>query len=88
MHECNLKNETCGFRCTGYDGGKVWKDLHSAVEKIDCEECREHGKDLISGVHDLVNVGLGKKAYDAGNFAKFADEVACAYSKCKMDGRC
>ena len=88
MVECHISKETCGFRCTGYDGGKVWSKLHAAVEEIECEECQHHGRGLISGVHDLVNVGLGKTAYDKKNFAKFADEVACAYSKCKMDGRC
>lgn len=88
MTSCKIKDETCGFRCTGYDGSAVWKKLHAAVLEIDCEECREHGKDLISGVHDLVNVGLGKNAHNAENFARFADEVACAYAKCKASGRC
>lgn len=88
MPECHMSKETCTFRCTGYDGGHVWKKIHDAAESIECEECRVHGKQLMSGVHDLVNVGLGKNPHDAGNFKKFADEVKCALDRCTKDGRC
>lgn len=88
MASCNLKNESCGFRCTGYDGSKQWKKIHAAADEIECEECRVHGKALMSGAHDTVNINLGKKPYNAKNFVQFAKEVQCALNRCKSDGYC
>ena len=86
--ECSMSREQCGFRCTGYDGGRVWKQVHSAADGIECEECRQHGKDLFSFAHDIVNLGLGKDAYDRRNFHKILKEANCVASKCLIDGRC
>lgn len=88
MIECHLKNESCGFQCTGYDGTEVWKKLHSIHKEVECESCSEHTKSLMSGVHDAVNIGLGKDPFDAVNFSRFAEEIACAYNRCKKDGKC
>ena len=88
MPECNLKNEVCGFRCTGYDGKEVWKELHNLPKKIDCESCSEHADSLFKGLHDSVNVGLGKKPFDAKNYKKFVDEVQCGYNSCVAKGNC
>ena len=86
--DCDIKGEQCSFRCTGYVGGKVWRDMESAIDRIDCEECRDHGGQLLSGIHDVVNVGLGKPAFNKSNFRKFVSEVNCVYDKCLKDGRC
>ena len=86
--ECHSKNETCGYRCTGYDGSKVWQKLHSLPKEIDCEECSSHADSLFKGLHDAVNVGLGKKPFDVENYKKFAKEVECSYSQCKLKGWC
>lgn len=88
MPECHLKNESCGFSCTGYDGKDVWQTIHNLPKKIECESCSEHAKDIFSGVHDLVNAGLGKKTFDKENFNKFADEVACVRATCQEKGLC
>lgn len=88
MTECNLKSETCGFKCTGYDGGNIWNEIHKIPKKIECESCADHAKDILNGVHDLVNAGLGKKTFDKKNFNKFADEVQCVRDKCKRENRC
>lgn len=85
---CNLKNEVCGVRCTGYDGAHIWKKIHSAVEEIDCEECQHEGRKKINFIHDVVNLGLGKKAHDSENFTEVFKQVQCIYDKCKADGRC
>lgn len=79
--ECNLKNEICGFSCTGFDGSKIWGDIDKAVEKIDCETCHDHAKQLMSFVHDVVNAGLGKKLYDEKNFIKIYNQITCVYEK-------
>lgn len=86
--ECDLKNESCGFRCTGYEGQEIWKQLHSIPKKIECESCADHATEIFNGVHDLVNAGLGKNTFDKNNFNKFADEVACVRERCKKEGRC
>jgi len=85
---CDLKNETCGYSCTGYDGSKVWAKFHAIPKEVECEVCRDHTKSGFSGYHDLVNAGLGKKVFDKTNFNKFADEVECVRNKCRADGRC
>ena len=88
MPECNLKNEVCGFRCTGYEGQEVWKEIHAIPKKIDCESCSEHADKMFKGLHDHVNAGLGKPVFDDSNYKSFVDEVNCTYNKCLASGRC
>jgi hypothetical protein len=47
---------------TGYNGSKHWKIIHNEVEKIGCEFCRQKGIKLMRGIHDAVNIHIGKKA--------------------------
>jgi len=86
--QCDLKNENCGFQCTGYEGGHVWKKIHDAAKSIECDACREHGQSLMNFAHDVVNLGLGKKAHDKKNFLAMVNQVNCIASKCALDGRC
>ena len=83
-----MKDEVCGAKCTGYDGSKVWEKLHNLPKEMDCETCAAHAEELFTGVHDVVNIGLGKKAQNPKNFQKFAQEIACTYKKCKDSGQC
>jgi hypothetical protein len=76
------------MRCTGYDGSKVWAKLHDLPKEIDCESCADHADSLFSGLHDAVNLGLGKKPHNPKNFSKFAAEIECAYNRCKAEGFC
>lgn len=85
---CEIKNERCGFRCTGYEGSKVWEKLHKLPEEIDCEECSAHAKNLFKGIHDHVSVGLGKTPHDVSNYEKFVNEIICVYESCKKMGIC
>jgi len=88
-NKCSIGSESCGFMCTGYDGSHRWRDLHKIVSEIECDSCREHAKDLMSGLHDHVNAGLAEDIYDEKNYLKFADEVACVKAAyCKRSGRC
>lgn len=88
MAECSIKTETCNFRCTGYDGSKVWDKLHSLPKEIDCQECATHAGELFTGIHDIVSVGLGKKPFDNDNLQKFSREVKCVWNTCVKEGRC
>lgn len=89
MSECDLKNETCGFRCTGYDGKQVWKKRMDAIKKdTDCESCKDHAIKHESFSHDHVNAGLGKKVFDKKNYHQTIKEILCVQSSCLKDGRC
>ena len=85
---CTIKKEKCGTKCTGYNGGQVWRQIDKAVNGIECGECKSHGQSLVSGIRDTVSLGLGRKAHDPKNFKKFVDEVNCNYNTCKKEGRC
>lgn len=88
MTECHLKNENCGFRCTGYDGKEVWTKIHDLPKQIDCESCSDHADKLFKGLHDHVSAGLGKIPVYSQNYKEFVDEVNCTYKICKVQGRC
>lgn len=86
--QCDMKNEVCGFKCTGYDGSEIWDKIHKAADSIECETCRDHGQKLMKFAHDTVNLGLGKHAFDKDNFNAMYKEIECVRDKCKKDGRC
>lgn len=88
MPECSIEGESCGFKCSGWDGSEYWAKLHKVVQDIPCELCREDAIPNMSGFHDFVNVGLGKEPYDPKNFKDFAHRVKCAYDRCKAEGHC
>ena len=76
--ECNLKNEICGFQCTGFKGGKVWKKfMEIAKQDIDCEHCRDEAMKLLSFLWDFSHGGLGTELYDKSNFLEVAKRVKC-----------
>lgn len=86
--ECTIDGEKCGGLCTGYDGSKEWEKIHAAVEEIGCETCRDEGRKLMTFTHDIVNLRLGKQAFDKTNFHEFVDIVNCVANSCKRDGKC
>lgn len=89
MPECHLKNETCGGRCTGFDGKFAWENRRKAINKdIDCDSCNKESHKLETFNHDIVNGRLGKQIFDKKNFHEFVDIVNCVSNKCKKDGRC
>jgi hypothetical protein len=48
---------------TGYDGSEKWKKIHETVDSIECDFCRQKGIKLMRGIHDAVNIHLGKKVF-------------------------
>jgi len=87
--QCNLKNEVCGGRCTGFEGAQAWKNRRIAIDKdVDCKSCNEEAHLMETFSHDLVNVRLGKKTHDKKNFHKFVEIVNCAAATCKEKGTC
>ena len=49
-----------GNEDTGYQGQHIWKKLNDTVREIDCEFCRDKGIKMINGMHDSINIHLGK----------------------------
>ena len=70
MLKCKLSMPKFGkkFEDTGFDGSKHWKVLHDEVNKIECDYCKEKGVKLMRGLHDSVNLHLGKKAQHPKDF--------------------
>ena len=81
MIECDMKNELCGGRCTGYDGSDKWDQIHKISDSIECDSCREDGKALMVFSHDFVNARLGKPLFDEKNFKKHVDAIKCLCGK-------
>ena len=85
---CTIQKETCGFKCTGYEGGKVWTARMKETKKIECETCRDHAVKDESGYHDHVNTGLGQKPHNLSNYKRYVIEVKCVFDECIKSGRC
>ena len=49
-----------GNENTGYKGAHIWDQLNKTVRKIECDFCRDKGIKLINGMHDSINIHLGK----------------------------
>jgi len=77
LAECEIKDERCGGQCTGYDGKHIWKRMEKNVNDIECDTCRDKGKEKLTFMHDMVNAQLGKKIFNKNNFKKQAKEIEC-----------
>jgi len=88
MTECTIKGANSGFDCTGYDGKHIWKKLHDLPKEIDCENCADHATLEFNGLHDHVNLGLGKSTFNKPKYEEWYNEVIAVHTKCKIDGRC
>ncbi len=56
-------------------GERTWGLFHHVIENYPCETCRAEGMILISGIHDLVNIHLGKGVYDRAKWKQFTKLV-------------
>jgi hypothetical protein len=41
-------------------GRRAWRDLERACDNLQCEECRKDCLIFINGLHDAINIKLGK----------------------------
>lgn len=62
-------------------GPYTWGILHHAIESFPCGPCAEHGGRLIRGLHDVVNIHLGKPMYAPRDFEFLVEMVAGAARK-------
>lgn len=87
---CTIQKETCGFKCTGFEGKHIWDERMKITKSIECESCRDHAVKDESAYHDHVSAGLGKnELHNEENYLRYADEVACVRAAyCKRTRRC
>jgi len=88
MTECEIKGEKCGYKCTGFEGAKIWEKRMKVTKEIECQECRDHAVKDESAFHDMVSAGLGKKPHNTANLKRFANQVKCVFDECVKSGRC
>lgn len=75
---CNLKNEICGWKCTGFKGSKAWDAMQKAIkDNVDCEHCQSEGLSFLSAWRDMNNAGLGLKIFDLSNLKKWLKRIIC-----------
>jgi len=88
MSDCNLKQINKNFTCTGSDESATWKKLHALPKKMNCQVCADHADIEFKGLHDHVNLGLGKKSHYPKLYNQWVQEVNSVHEQCKKDGRC
>ena len=66
------------------NGPSWWKKLEGAVDSIDCSPCQEKGQALLTAMHDLINVDLGKPVHDQDNLEHMAELYAQAVELASM----
>lgn len=67
-------------------GNRTWKLFHGVMDNYPCETCRGAGMVLLSGIHDMVNIHLGKGVYDRKKWNEFKRYVKLAIEKDHADG--
>lgn len=62
-------------------GPYTWSAIHHLVETFPCKHCSEEGTRLMHGLHDVVNVKLGKKVKYPKDLVFLAEQVDVALQK-------
>ena len=89
MISCEHTKKAPGFDCTGSDESHVWAHLHDKVPKMfNCGHCEDSYKQDMKGYHDVINVGLGKKAFNPDKLFEFQKRVNTAITFCKAEKLC
>jgi hypothetical protein len=70
-----LMNEEPGEDYTQRLGRKVWYLVHCMADNYGCGSCRPAAQMLFSGVHDAVNIHLGKPIHDPTNWRNFVAAI-------------
>ena len=86
--DCKIGDTIAGFTCTGYDGKHIWAKVHKLPKEIECQNCADHADFEFIGLHDHVNLGLKKEAFDKKTYHAWVKEVNEVHAACKKDGRC
>lgn len=52
-------------------GRALWRVLHGVADRWPCRRCRPRMSDWMQGLHDAVNVRLGKPPFRSDSFARY-----------------
>ena len=80
-----LMDEAPGDDYTQRLGRKVWHLIHTMADTYGCGTCRPAAQMLFSGVHDAVNIHLGKEVYDKKNWRAFVEAIKHADKHVKSE---
>jgi hypothetical protein len=56
-------------------GRRAWSALEKACDNLQCEECRNDCLRFINGLHDAINIKLGKPTRTPGDFMYLRDFI-------------
>lgn len=56
-------------------GRRAWSALERACDNLHCEECRNDCRRFINGLHDAINIKLGKPVRTPNDFIYLRDLV-------------
>lgn len=56
-------------------GRRTWNFLRDYFDNYGCHACKHAGQVFISGIHDMVNIHLGKPVYDESRWREFLEMV-------------
>lgn len=76
--ECVPELTNKHFVCTGADFSDVWGNIHNKIVpdmKERCFNCGNHADPLFKGLHDHVNVGIGKEPFYPKLYEGFVKEI-------------
>lgn len=59
-------------------GRRAWYVFHAIMDNYGCDACKPTGQILVSGIHDMVNLHLGKGVFDKKRWRTFLELVAKA----------
>jgi hypothetical protein len=70
-------------------GRTLWRYLHAVADRWPCDRCRPELSEWMSGLHDEVNVRLGKRPFRPDSYARFLEgsiegPVHLSCSGCRM----
>jgi hypothetical protein len=60
-------------------GRAAWKALEESCEILKCHECRQECRAYVSGLHDLVNLKLGKPMQNRSAFIFLRNALNTVY---------
>lgn len=60
-------------------GRAAWKSLEQSCSLLRCSECRDSCQRFINGLHDMVNVTLGKRMQRTDDFLLLRNTLSAAY---------
>jgi hypothetical protein len=55
-------------RESSHTGRRAWRDLETACNNLQCNECRRDCISFVNGLHDAINIKLGKQMKTPNDF--------------------